>query len=273
MSLLGIVNYSDDDSSSDEAPVTINNNLKNSNQKISKPSPVSIKKKAPTPPPPEAIAQQKIEESNRREETSKPSNNTSDVINDRKVRLLQALTPKPIKDVKNWGIQDEPVTPCDPDRAEQIAHFLSLRRSGQRLNDHLSRNKSFRNPRIYTKLVEFTEVDEFGSNFEKEDFDPYGFPKELYIDGILETQKRLAEEKVASQQNRSSVQFVSTGGVSGGGLTQQQSSAMEKAMATAAKVASRIAKPPVHLSPPKQDNGKRRRDGDADRNLHKKRHH
>jgi hypothetical protein len=82
----------------------------------------------------------------------------------------------------------------------------------------------------------------------------------LYIDGILDTQKRIAEDKVASQQNRSAVQFVSSN------LTQQQSSAMEKAMATAAKVASRIAKPPVP-SP----TGKRRRDDDED--VYKKRNH
>lgn len=124
---------------------------------------------------------------------------------------------------------------------ERITHFLQLRASGHRLNAHLQHNKSFRNPRIYTRLVEFTEVEEFGSNFDKVDFDPYGFPKELYLDEILETQKKLAEEKAASQQNRTSVAFVSQ---QSSELSQQQSSAMAQAMATAAKVASRIAKPP-----------------------------
>jgi hypothetical protein len=117
---------------------------------------------------------------------------------------------------------------------------LSLRASGHRLNDHLQHNKAFRNPRIYTKLVEFAEVDEIGSNFDKKDFDPHGFPKEMYIDGILETQKKLAEEKAAQQQNRTSVNFVPQQE-----LSQEQSTAMAQAMATAAKVASRIAKPPT----------------------------
>jgi hypothetical protein len=94
--------------------------------------------------------------------------------------------------------------------------------------------------------VEFTEVDEFGSNFDKKDFDPAGFPKELYIDGILETQKKLAEEKAAAQQNRTSVNFISTQAPQQKTeLSQQQSSAMAQAMATATKVASRIAKPPI----------------------------
>lgn len=129
---------------------------------------------------------------------------------------------------------------------------MSLRASGHRLNDHLQHNKAFRNPRIYTKLVEFTEVDEIGSNFEKKDFDPHGFPAEMYIDGILETQKKLAEEKAAQQQNRTSVNFVSQQPE----LSQQQSTAMAQAMATAAKVASRIAKPPSqdNIVPEKRKN-------------------
>lgn len=157
---------------------------------------------------------------------------------------MAALAPKPIEGVDNWGIPNEPTTPCDPDREDKIAHFLSLRAQGNRLNDHLQRNKAFRNPRIYTKLVEFAEVDEMGSNFEKHDFDPHGFPKDMYIDGILETQKRLAEEKVAQQQNRSAVNFVQS--------SQTQQAAMAQAMATAAKVASRIVKPPVMEVPEKR---------------------
>lgn len=101
-------------------------------------------------------------------------------------------------------------------------------------------------------------MDEFGSNFDKKDFDPSGFPKEIYIDGILETQKKLAEEKVAAQQNRTSVNFVSSQQQQPQAqqLSQQQSSAMVQAMETAAKVASRIAKPPIqhHDIPEKRKN-------------------
>lgn len=74
-------------------------------------------------------------------------------------------------------------------------------------------------------------MDEIGSNFDPADFDPHGFNKSFYIDGILDTQRRLAEEKA----KRTSVQFVKSE------MTQEQSEAMAKAMANAAKVASKIA--------------------------------
>ncbi|KAK4512909.1 uncharacterized protein ATC70_003619 [Mucor velutinosus] len=231
MSLLaGLVNYSDDEGSSsgDEAPVDILQNIKKT-------------KAEPQPKKPEAIAPmlQPVKSALPSKVPAPPSASTATMLEHNK-RLMAALAAKPIAGVENWGIPNEPNTACDAERQERITHFLSLRASGHRLNDHLQHNKAFRNPRIYTKLVEFTEVDEIGSNFEKQEFDPHGFPAEMYIDGILETQRKLAEEKAAQQQNRTSVHFVPQQQQP----TQQQSAAMAQAMATAAKVASRIAKPP-----------------------------
>lgn len=46
------------------------------------------------------------------------------------------------------------------------------------------KNKAFRNPHIYNKLVEFVELDEIGSNFDREVYDPYGFPPEAFADQL-----------------------------------------------------------------------------------------
>ncbi|KAI8976074.1 HCNGP-like protein-domain-containing protein [Pilobolus umbonatus] len=230
-SLLGLVNYSDDEeSSSGEEQVTT---IKQKSPTLTKTGSTTPK---PDPPHPKERAR-----------TATPEPKTTSTIapaviikNDYNRRLLAALAAKPIPNVHNWGIPDEPTTECDPERAERIAHFLSLRASGHRLNEHLQHNKAFRNPRIYAKLVEFTDVDEIGSNYNIEEFNPHGFSPDFYLDGILETQKRLAEEKVAANHNRNSLQFVSQSAE----LSQNQSTAMAQAMAAAAKVANRIAKPP-----------------------------
>jgi hypothetical protein len=39
-------------------------------------------------------------------------------------RLMAALAPKPIEGLDNWGIPDEPNTPCDPERA--VSCFVNL---------------------------------------------------------------------------------------------------------------------------------------------------
>ncbi|KAI8641176.1 HCNGP-like protein-domain-containing protein [Parasitella parasitica] len=239
-SLAGLVNYSDDDegssSSSDEAPVDILKNIKKTQSQVQTTKP-AIKPACTQPIKPilPAVVQ-----------TPTIATRSSGAISEKNKRLMAALAARPIEGVDNWGIPDEPDTACDAERLERISHFLSLRASGHRLNEHLQHNKAFRNPRIYTKLVEFTEVDEIGSNFDKKEFDPHGFPPEMYIDGILETQRKLAEEKAAQQHNRTSVNFVPQQPAVK--LSQQQSTAMAQAMATAAKVANRIAKPPTQDS-------------------------
>lgn len=54
----------------------------------------------------------------------------------------------------------------------KLANFHNLRLSrGLHFNDSLHASKAFRNPRIYAKLVEFVDVDETGSNWDKEIWD------------------------------------------------------------------------------------------------------
>ncbi|CEP11317.1 hypothetical protein [Parasitella parasitica] len=242
-SLAGLVSYSDDDegSSSSNDEVTVVDSLQN--LKKTPPQTQSAKSKAAIAT---AAAQPLMQTLSTVLQTPTITARPNGAVSEHNKRLMAALAPRPIEAIDNWGIPAEPDTPCSPERLERIAHFLSLRASGHRLNEHLQHNKAFRNPRIYTKLVEFSEVDEIGSNFDKKEFDPHGFPSEMYIDGILETQRKLAEEKAAQQQNRTSVNFVPQQPKLA--LSQQQSTAMAQAMATAAKVASRIAKPPAQDS-------------------------
>ncbi|CAG8655486.1 16090_t:CDS:2, partial [Dentiscutata erythropus] len=123
--------------------------------------------------------------------------------------MRKLLTPKSIEGRENWGIPPEPEAECDPILQEKIVHFHSLSKKGVHFNENLLKNKAFRNPHIYNKLVEFVELDEIGSNFDREIFDPYGFPSEAFADQLAEAQKKILEERAAAQQQqRSQIQFV-----------------------------------------------------------------
>ncbi|RIA80607.1 HCNGP-like protein [Glomus cerebriforme] len=125
----------------------------------------------------------------------------------RRVLMRQLLTPQPIEGKDNWGIPPEPEEECD--QSLQIVHFHLLKERGVHFNKNLLKNKAFRNPHIYNKLVEFVELDEIGSNFDREVYDPYGFPPEAFADQLAEVQKRIAEERaIAQQQQRSQIHFV-----------------------------------------------------------------
>ncbi|KAI8086526.1 HCNGP-like protein-domain-containing protein, partial [Halteromyces radiatus] len=219
--LPGLVNYSDEEdqssSSSDEA----------------------IQQQPTKPVSPSQKTDDRSIQQNHTDMPSTPETTLPTILaSDRSTRLKTILTPAPIPGIDNWGIPSEPDDKVDPDRLEKIQHFLSLRQSGHRLNDHLQRNKAFRNPRIYAKLVEFVDLDETGSNFPPDQFDPKGFPASSYIDGILETQRRLAEEKAQQQQQqgRSQIAFVP----SKPSTTVDTSAKLAAAMANAAKIANKI---------------------------------
>ncbi|CAM0134922.1 unnamed protein product [Umbelopsis sp. WA50703] len=151
----------------------------------------------------------------------------------------ELMQPKPIPNVDDWGIPPEPQGECDADVEARIAHFLSLRESGTRFNEHLQHSKAFRNPHIYEKLVEFVELDEYSSNFPKDQFDPHGFGTD--IDGLLEAQKKSAEDRLLSQQHRSNIQFVSGGPPAGPPPTIENTDKFADAVARAAQIASKLS--------------------------------
>jgi hypothetical protein len=151
----------------------------------------------------------------------------------------ELMQPKPIPNVDDWGIPPEPQGECDADVEARIAHFLSLRESGTRFNEHLQHSKAFRNPHIYEKLVEFVELDEYSSNFPKDQFDPHSFGTD--IDGLLEAQKKSAEDRLLSQQHRSNIQFVSGGPPAGPPPTIENTDKFADAVARAAQIASKLS--------------------------------
>lgn len=51
-------------------------------------------------------------------------------------------------------------------------------------NDSLMANRSFRNPHLYAKLVEFVDVDERTTNFPKSIWDPTDVREDWYADQI-----------------------------------------------------------------------------------------
>ncbi|EGG00613.1 uncharacterized protein MELLADRAFT_67653 [Melampsora larici-populina 98AG31] len=91
----------------------------------------------------------------------------------------------------------------------KLEKFKSLRDQGIYFNDNLVKNKSYRNPHIYTKLVQFVDVEETGSNFSPDIWDPLGFPTEAYADALREKQQKAADAKQLSksQAKRTEIEF------------------------------------------------------------------
>ncbi|KAF8623195.1 hypothetical protein AX17_007518 [Amanita inopinata Kibby_2008] len=137
---------------------------------------------------------------------------------DELARISQLLRPPPIPGVKDWGIPPESQKPRDPAISTKLSHFHTLKRdpaNPKHFNDSLMSNRSFRNPHLYTKLVEFVDIDERTTNFPRGVWDPSELVKrpEWFAEQIAEQQKKRYEQQTASQSSaskRSHIDFTST---------------------------------------------------------------
>ncbi|KAH7926146.1 hypothetical protein BV22DRAFT_1128420 [Leucogyrophana mollusca] len=106
---------------------------------------------------------------------------------DELIRLQALLRPPPISGVSDWGIPPESSSLCDPVTEAKLAQFHTLKRDPQNpkhFNDSLMSNRSFRNPHLYAKLVEFIDVDERTTNFPEDIWNPSNVQKEWFADSI-----------------------------------------------------------------------------------------
>jgi len=73
-------------------------------------------------------------------------------------------------------------------------------------------NRSFRNPHLYAKLVEFVDVDERTTNFPKEIWDPHDVQENWFADKIAAHQKARSEQQESAQSSnkRARIEFASS---------------------------------------------------------------
>ncbi|CAE6448104.1 unnamed protein product [Rhizoctonia solani] len=173
-----------------------------------------------TKSPPEQTEEQPSSEPPRLQDLSLEPNSTAQVDADDLTQIRALLQPPPISGVEEFGIPPPSEDPVDAELAAKISKFLALKKQGTHFNDILMKNKSFNNPHIYAKLVDFVEVDETGTNFPKSMWDPHDIQPEWYADELATAQKKRSAESAAAQApgKRSRIAFDSAGSGSTSGV-------------------------------------------------------
>merc|ERR1711931_246250 len=107
-------------------------------------------------------------------------------------------------------IPPEPQGKIDPRVTQKVrAMYQKHKFGGINYNEMIKSKKSYRNPSIYQKLIEFMEIDEGGSNFPKGVFDPkmHRNNKENDYLSIANAQRKLEERRQAAMKERSKIEF------------------------------------------------------------------
>lgn len=66
----------------------------------------------------------------------------------------------------------------------KINKFLDYKKAGKSFNAEVRNRKDYRNPDFLLHAVRYQDIDQIGSCFSKDVFDPHGYDKSDYYDEI-----------------------------------------------------------------------------------------
>lgn len=116
--------------------------------------------------------------------------------------------------VRNMSPDDIKIPPEPPGRCsnhlQEKIHKLYERKlkEGTDMNQIIQKKKEFRNPSIYEKLIQFCSIDELGTNYPKDMFDPHGWSEDSYYEALAKAQKIEMDKLEKAKKERTKIEFV-----------------------------------------------------------------
>ncbi|KAJ6728463.1 TRANSCRIPTIONAL REGULATOR PROTEIN HCNGP [Salix koriyanagi] len=104
-----------------------------------------------------------------------------------------------------------PKEKCPQDLQKKIDKFLSLKKIGRSFNAEVRNRKDYRNPDFLLHAVRYQDIDQIGSCFSKDVFDPHGYDQSDYYLDIEADMRRERERKEHELKRSPKVEFVSGG--------------------------------------------------------------
>nr|AAH48030.1 SAP30 binding protein [Danio rerio]AAI64075.1 Sap30bp protein [Danio rerio] len=106
-------------------------------------------------------------------------------------------------------IPPEPPGRCSSHLQEKIFKLYERKLQGDfDTNSHIQKKKEFRNPSIYEKLIQFCDIDELGTNYPKDMFDPHGWSEDSYYEALAKAQKVEMDKLEKAKKEKTKIEFV-----------------------------------------------------------------
>ncbi|CAH2302387.1 SAP30-binding isoform X1 [Pelobates cultripes] len=115
--------------------------------------------------------------------------------------------------VRNMSPDDIKIPPEPPGRCsnhlqDKIQKLYERKlKEGTDMNHIIQKKKEFRNPSIYEKLIQFCSIDELGTNYPKDMFDPHGWSEDSYYESLAKAQKIEMDKLEKAKKERTKVEF------------------------------------------------------------------
>lgn len=128
--------------------------------------------------------------------------------------------PVPVDDEHDVQLPPEPTGRCSNELQEKIARLHEkMLISGLDMNTVIQQRKDFRNPSIYEKLIQFCSINEFGTNYTLDVYDPFSWGKESYYEELEKVQRAEMTRREKERKDKTKVEFVSGTAKRGGSNT------------------------------------------------------
>ena len=137
------------------------------------------------------------------------------------------------------------VMPSGDSLQSTVVQWLELKRRGTSINDQLRSSKGFRNPDFLQSVVEHFNINQHGTMFSKDVFDPAGYTEEDFYDALAQAQRKENEKRERERRERGAwdrgVDFASGGLIGGGGTAIGPTATGVGALAAAAAATGSVA--------------------------------
>lgn len=163
------------------------------------------------------------EEEEKKSEAVVPTSNISQEITSRVAKLVSYNDDVLVSDDEfdiynhnhNSGIEGdvelppEPTGRCSPTLLEKVQKLHDKVSSGLDMNELIQSKKEFRNPSIYEKLIQFCGINELGTNYSADVYDPSKWGKESFYEELAKAQRVDMDRREKEKKERTKVEFVS----------------------------------------------------------------
>ncbi|XP_059610172.1 SAP30-binding protein [Phlebotomus argentipes] len=110
-----------------------------------------------------------------------------------------------------YGFQlpPEPKGKCAPELQEKINNlYEKMKNSNMDMNKVIQERKEFRNPSIYEKLIQFCDINELGTNYPPEIYDPLQWGKESFYEDLAKAQKAEMDKREKEKKDNAKMEQV-----------------------------------------------------------------
>lgn len=104
-----------------------------------------------------------------------------------------------------------PTSKCSQELQNKFSKYLALKNAGRSFNEELRKSKGYRNPDFLQRAVKHQEIDQIGSCFSKEVFDPHGYDPSDFYDALALEFRREQERKEQAKKQSQRIDFAHGG--------------------------------------------------------------